>query len=145
VTSWPSSRRWWRRSPSAVARGGIPPAVRALIADHVHSITQLDLLLLLHAADRPLSPADVSRELRIPERLAEGQLLDFTAAGLATGDRASPSAFRFDRHGRHGTAVAELARCVTERKRAVHDLILAGPSDDVQVFSDAFRFRREDG
>jgi hypothetical protein len=127
-----------------VARGGIPPPVRDLIAAHVHSITQLDLLLLLHGAGgRAFSAAEVCRELRIPERLAEGQLLDLTAAGLLTGD-ASPNSFRFDREGRHAPVVAELARCVAERKRAVHDLILASPSDDVQVFSDAFRLRRED-
>jgi hypothetical protein len=128
-----------------VARGGIPQPVRALIADHVHSISQLDLLLFLHGAGgRALTAADVSRELRIPERLAEGQLLDFTAAGLVVADTAAPPSFRLDRESRHAPVVAELGRCVAERRRAVHDLILTGPSDDVQVFSDAFRLRRED-
>jgi hypothetical protein len=70
-----------------VARGGIPPAVRALIAEHVHSITQLDLLLLVYGAGhRALTAAEVCRRLRIPERLATGQLLDFTAAGLLAAD-----------------------------------------------------------
>ena len=128
-----------------MARGGIPPAVRALIAEHVHSITQLDLLLLLHrAGGRALTAAEVCRELRIPKRLAQGQLLDFTAAGLLATDGAGPDAFRFDGQGRHAAAVAELDRCAAERKRAVHDLVLASPSNDVQVFSDAFRLRRDD-
>jgi hypothetical protein len=128
-----------------VARRRIPPAVRALIAEHVHSITQLDLLLLLHGAGgRAFTATEVCRELRIPERLAKGQLLDLTAAGLLAVDESEPTTFRFDREGRHAAVVTELGRCVAERKRAVHDLILAAPSDDVQTFSDAFRLRSED-
>jgi hypothetical protein len=33
---------------------------------------------------------------------------------------------------------------VRSHRRTVHDLILRGPSSDVQVFSDAFRLRRDD-
>jgi hypothetical protein len=128
-----------------VARGRIPPQVRALITANIHSITQLDVLLLLHGAGgRALTAEEVCRELRIPERLAAGQLVDLTAAGLLATEGGPPPAYRVDRHGRDAGAVDELARCVAERKRAVHDLILTGPSDDVQVFSDAFRLRRED-
>jgi hypothetical protein len=125
---------------------GIPREVRSFVTDHIHSITQLELLLLLHDdPQQAYTPADASRALRAPERLLGGQLADFYAAGVLTADeQTAPLAYRFSTAGRHTTAVDELAVCVRQRKRAVHDLILRGPSSDVQVFSDAFRLRKDD-
>jgi hypothetical protein len=128
-----------------MARGAIPKEVRAFVAEHVHSITQLELLLQLHCDPaRAWTAADASRELRAPERLLGGQLADFYAAGVLAADESEVPTYRFDRSGQHARAVDELAACVRQRKRAVHDLILRGPSSDVQVFSDAFRLRRDD-
>ena len=125
--------------------GGIPRPVRAFITEHVHSIIQLDLLLLLHhESARTFTPADASRELRAPERLLGGQLADFYAAGVLRAEEGDVPAYRFEASGRHAAAVAELDACVRSHRRAVHDLILRGPSSDVQVFSDAFRIRRDD-
>ena len=127
-------------------RGAIPKDVRAFVTQHLHAISQLDLLLLLHAqAGRPFTAADVSGAMRVPERFVMGQLLDLTAAGvLRADDEAEPPAWRFDPDGPRARVVDDLAECVRQRRRAVHDLILAGPSDDVQVFSDAFKLRRDD-
>ena len=129
-----------------MARGGkIPKDVRAFVTQHLHAISQLDLLLLLHGQPgRAFTAADVSGTLRIPERFAAGQLLDLTAAGVLAADAADPPAWRFDPEAPRARVVDELAECVRQRKRAVHDLILTGPSDDVQVFSDAFKLRRDD-
>jgi hypothetical protein len=130
-----------------MARGGrgIPREARAFVTEHVHSITQLELLLLLHDhPDQPWTAADASRALRAPERLLAGQLADFYAAGVLTAGPSDAPEYRFSTTGRHARAVDELAACVRQRKRAVHDLILRGPSSDVQVFSDAFRLRRDD-
>jgi hypothetical protein len=125
--------------------GGIPREVRSFVADHIHSITQLELLLLLHGdRDQAYTAADASRALRAPERLMGGQLADFYAAGVLTADESVPPAYRFAASGRHARSVDALAESVRQRKRAVHDLILRGPSSDVQVFSDAFRLRRDD-
>lgn len=129
-----------------MARGGaIPRQVRAFITEHVHSISQLDLLLLLHGdSARAFTRADASRELRAPERLIGSQLADFYASGVLRAEEGDVPAYRFDTAGRHATVVAELDACVRSHRRAVHDLILRGPSSDVQVFSDAFRIRRDD-
>jgi hypothetical protein len=119
--------------------------LRSFVADHVHSITQLELLMLLHGdPDRGYTAADASRALRAPERLMGGQLGDFYAAGVLTADDSPDPAYRFNAGGRHARIVDELATAVRQRKRAVHDLVLMGPSTDVQVFSDAFRLRRDD-
>jgi hypothetical protein len=128
-----------------MARGGIPRDVRSFIADHVHSITQLELLLLLHGEpEQPWSAAEASRALRAPERLLGGQLADFYAAGVLTASPSDVPEYSFSTTSPHARTVDALAACVRQRKRAVHDLILRGPSSDVQVFSDAFRLRRED-
>jgi hypothetical protein len=128
-----------------MARGAIPRAVRAFVTEHVHSITQLELLLLLHGEpEQAWTAADASRALRAPERLLAGQLADFYAAGVLTAAGTDELAYRFSAGGPHARAVDELAATVRQRKRAVHDLILRGPSGDVQVFSDAFRLRRDD-
>jgi hypothetical protein len=126
-------------------RGGISRDVRSFVADHVHSIAQLELLLLLHGEPgQAYTAAEAGRTLRAPERFVGGQLADFYAAGVLSADDSVPPAYRFDRSGRHARVVDDLAACVGRRKRAVHDLILRGPSSDVQVFSDAFRLRRDD-
>jgi hypothetical protein len=128
-----------------MARGAIPKEVRAFVAEHVHSITQLELLLQLHCDPaRAWTAADASRELRAPERLLGGLLTDFYAAGVLTAAETDDPAYRFSTSGPHARVVDELATAVRQRKRAVHDLILRGPSSDVQVFSDAFRLRRDD-
>jgi hypothetical protein len=125
--------------------GGIPREVRSFIRDHLHSITQLELLLLLHGdAGQSYTAADAGRALRAPERLMGAQLTDFYAAGVLSADEGEVPAYRFDPAGRHARVVGELATCVRQRKRSVHDLILMGPSSDVQTFSDAFRLRRDD-
>ena len=129
-----------------MARGaGIPRDVRAFVTEHVHSITQLELLLLLYDEPaRAWTAAEASRALRAPERLLGGLLTDFYAAGVLMADETDEPAYRFGATGPHARAVDELAASVRQRKRAVHDLILRGPSSDVQVFSDAFRLRRDD-
>jgi hypothetical protein len=128
-----------------VARGDIPDNVQALVADCLSSITQLDLLLLLHSSpDRAFAPDEVGRDLHIPDRFVRGQLVELAAAGVVTASEDEPLTFRFDRQGPRARDVDALADAVARRKRAVHNLILAGPSDDVQLFSDAFRLRKKE-
>jgi hypothetical protein len=123
----------------------IPRDVSAFVREHLQSITQLDLLLMLHAAPgRRFTAADASRELKVPERFVTGQFLDFERAGVVQSDDAEPPTWRLDTAGPHARVVADLADWARRRKRAVHDLILSEPSSDVQLFSDAFRLRRKD-
>jgi hypothetical protein len=128
-----------------MGRNDIPPDVTRFIGEHLRSITQLDVLLLLRESpDRWFSAQEVSRRLRAPERLVNAQLLDLLRADVLVFDAEQDPRWRFHATGPHAATVAALREAVRHRKRAVHDLILAGLDDDVQAFSDAFRLRRRD-
>jgi hypothetical protein len=121
----------------------IPREVRSFVKSHIASITQLDVLMRLHAdPQRTFTAEELSRELRIPERFLNAVLLDFTVSGVLEADEGPVYAWRFDPSGRHARVVDELATCLRKRKRSVHDLILSGLDRDVEVFSEAFRLRR---
>ena len=123
----------------------LPPGVQAFVTECLSSITQLDLLLLLHASpDHAFSASELSRHLRIPERFVTGQLVDLSAAGVVAAVDGDEPAWRFAATGPRARDVDALAEAVGKRKRAVHNLILSGPSDDVQLFSDAFRVRKRE-
>ena len=124
---------------------GIPAEVRSFVRAHLQSIAQLELLLRLHETpERAYTAGELSRDLRTSERAVFTQLTELFGAGVVTVDDTEVPRWRFHRSGPQAGAVDELATCVRQRKRAVHDLILRGPSTDVQVFSDAFRLRRDD-
>jgi hypothetical protein len=133
-------------APTPMAPGErIPREVSVFLREHLHSTTQLELLLLLHGRPgQPFTAADASRALRVPERFVTGQLLDFARSDVLAMDDQDPPTWRFETGGPHAHVVGALAECVRKRKRAVHDLILSAPSSDVQLFSDAFRLRRDD-
>lgn len=119
--------------------------MRAFVDQHLRSITQLDLLLALHAqGDAALTAGELSRTLRAPERLVSALLVDFYAAGVVGTDESETPRWHLERGGRHSPVVDELAECVRVRKRTVHDLILGGLDSDITAFSDAFRLRGDD-
>jgi hypothetical protein len=117
---------------------------RRFLAAHIHSVVQLDLLLLLHR-DRALAwtASDAARELRAPEPWIAGQLADLCAAGVAAAGPEDPPAFRFAARDALGEVVLELADLHARRRTTLVRLIHAA-RDDVQSFSDAFRLRRDE-
>jgi hypothetical protein len=123
---------------------GISQEVRALIAERIDSLVQLEVLLLLRAApDRPWTAAEVAQALRIDPTWATGQLGDLAARGLlASAD--VPGAYRY------APATPELVRAVTqlekdyaERRVTVITLIFSKPVDKLRSFADAFRLRKD--
>jgi hypothetical protein len=123
----------------------IPDNVRALIASHISSVVQLELLLLLHAQPtRERTAGDISRELRIDAGWVTGQLRELTAAGLLVSNEGPSPTFRYwaSRPEIHD-AVEGLAKAYAERRVTVIALIFSKPSDPIRSFTDAFRLRRE--
>ena len=130
-----------------MTRDGVPPEVADFIAKYVDSLVQLESLLLLAGdPDRRWAADDVARELRIDRAWAEAQL------DLLCGQSLLVSGDGPIRHFRYAPADASTAETVTllaeayaERRVTVTGLIFAKPPDALRAFSDAFRFRKDNG
>ena len=118
----------------------IPADVERLIAAHIHSVEQLEVLLLLRQdGNRAWTPAEVAAELATAEASAESRLADLTARGFA---RRQDHGYCYDA-ATHGAVVDRLADTYSKRRVRVIGLIFAKPSDAVQDFADAFKLRED--
>ena len=126
-----------------VADAGLPDEVRQLIARHVHTMEQVEVLLLLaRSADRSIGVDEIRRELRLPATA----LAPRTVAGLEDGrlivaEPGSPPRYRY------APATAELRRAVdlladayNTRPVTLVRMIYDRPNA-AQAFADAFRLR----
>lgn len=129
---------------AAGASSGIPPEVLDLIALHIDSVEQLEVLLLLHGTrDRSWTPAAASEELRTNESSTRERLADLAHHGLVALDR-PPDQYRYlPRTPEQARAVAGLAEAYATRRVSVITHIFAKPLDKIRSFADAFRLRRE--
>ena len=121
--------------------GDLPGPVRSLIARHIGSALDLEILLKLHGDGGTWQPAAVARELRTDptateatlQRLAGGRLLARGEAGYSF----SPATADLER------AVGALAESHARNRVKVIEFIYKQPSDRISTFSDAFRFRQD--
>jgi hypothetical protein len=121
----------------------LPVAVRTLIRRHVHSVGELELLMLLHAErDRWWSMDEICDALGCPRSWAEAQLAAMDDAGLIetaeAHSRFAPSSSELE----HATAALEEAYRLQSRE--VVRFVFATPGRDLKAFSDAFLVRREE-
>jgi hypothetical protein len=125
----------------------IPEDVQRLVREHIDSVEQLDVLLLVfRTAPREWTPVAVSRELRIDAVSAARRLDDFHARGLMT-VRAGEETLYYAYAAPDPdvtAAIASLARVYAERRTTLIQFIFAAPVRDVRVFADAFRLRKKD-
>jgi hypothetical protein len=120
-------------------------AARSFLDRHIHTVMQLELLLLLYRnPEASWTAATVAQELRIEQGWTAGQLVDFGALGLLTVTQGSPSAYRFASDAPDAAVVAELASAYDVRKPSVIRAIFTPAGRDAQAFSDAFRLRGDD-
>jgi predicted transcriptional regulator of viral defense system len=123
----------------------IPANVRSFVHDHVESVVQVEVLLLLQAEPaRAFSGADVVAALRVEPAWARAQLSDLAGRGMLA--EAGPGAYRFaPRTAEMADAVAGLARAYADRRVTVIGMIYAKPSEPLRSFADAFRIRKDQG
>jgi hypothetical protein len=135
----------WYGIRETVTDEEIPQQVRRFLSDHIESVVQMEILLLLHANPaRAFSAADVGRELRIEPEWATTQLANLSARGILSADRVSDALYRYDpQTPQLDAAIAGLARAYTDRRVSIIGLIYSKPTDQLQSFADAFRLRRE--
>jgi DNA-binding IclR family transcriptional regulator len=118
----------------------IPDTVRRLIGEHLESVAQLEVLLLVRAApEKWWTPDEVARALVTRPPAALGFLAHLHGTGLLDRDG---EGFRYAPPGRTGAVVDELAACYATRRPTVVGLILAGPDEAISSLADAFLIRR---
>jgi hypothetical protein len=122
----------------------IPQSVRSFIFEQIHSVGELEALLLFAAqADREWTSEQLARELRISVQWAEQQIADLAGRGLVEIFPGNPPHCHYaPRDQTMARTVGELAGVYASRRVAVIQLIYAKPTDPVQSFADAFRFRK---
>lgn len=123
----------------------IKPRVKQFITDHIESVMQLEVLLLVAAQPgRVWTSNELAQELRIDEAWVDGQLRAMATSGLVSMEEASPPRFRYDpRTAELGQAVAELAQAYADRRVTVIGMIFSKPVDKLRTFADAFRIRKD--
>jgi predicted ArsR family transcriptional regulator len=120
--------------------------VDQFIRDHINSVEQLEvLLLLMENAQQEWSAAQVAQKLyRQPVSIA-GHMDALRAAGLLTKTQGKEILYRYAPHSRTmESTVSSLDRAYRERKDTVIRLIFSRPPDALRSFSDAFKFRKND-
>lgn len=122
----------------------VSPSLRQFVARHIHSVEQLEVLLLLkRTPDREWTVEEVSREISTSRYSAEGRLMDLAARGLiASRQHDQELRFVYGQGGADDAMVIELARVYAERRTSVITMIFATPEDSITTFSNAFRLRQ---
>jgi hypothetical protein len=125
----------------------ISARVQQFIADHVDSVMQLEVLLLLAGQPGKVWTApELAAQLRIDPAWVETQLRTMAAGGLVVAGEGGGQAaqFRFGpRTPELNAAVDELAHAYADRRVTVIGLIFAKPLDKIRSFADAFRIRKD--
>lgn len=135
-----SLHRQANRFPAIATR--LPSTVTSFIRDHISSIEQLEVLLLLRSDDgRIWQAAEISAELKTTPDSVSQRLDDLERDGLVG---RTDGGFRFEA-GPLAAAVGDLAACYSTHRVAVIETIFSvdREPDSVRSFADAFRVRRE--
>ena len=116
-------------------------SVRELVREHVGSVIELEVLLLLsHSPTRSFTAAEVSRELRVAPEWTQGYLAKLTAKGLLRERAGKPSTYAFaPTSPSTSDAVSRLAQAYARQRHTVIDLIYSEPDDEILTFADAFK------
>lgn len=123
-----------------------PAEIEQFIAQHVESLAQLEMLLLVRQESaRSWSCFDLARQLYITPDVCTGIIADLERRGFVLRDAADSNLFRY-RSGRADIdqIIDQLSDLYQQRRVAVITMIYSKPVKKVQTFADAFRLRREE-
>lgn len=125
--------------------GPIPESVARLIAVHIRSLEQLEILLLLAGQPEHRWSVDTvysvirSSRLSVAERLEELRLQGLLV--FADGDKRE---FCFHPQAQEvSSAVKLLAQFYKERRVKIVEMIYSLPAEPLKGFADAFKFKKE--
>jgi hypothetical protein len=121
----------------------LPEPVARFIHRDIHSVLQLEILLLLRERVGEWAPAQVATELRITEQSAQLHLEDLSLRGLLVSSGPSWCYSYAPRSSELRALVDELASCYENMRYTVINLIFSEPGDSARTLAEAFRFRRK--
>ena len=120
----------------------IPDEAQDLVARHIHSVAQLELLLYLRAlGEVSVTAVSVGREQRIGADMASNLLADLAGRGFL---EQTKDGFVYRPKPALGKAVDSLAGAYGTYRVTIINLIFSKPSEGVQSFADAFRLRKDE-
>ena len=123
----------------------LPDDVCRFIKRHIHTLEQLEILLLLFRdPGRAWSAAELATELRTNAESVRSRLGPMLSDGLALATSATPPTYRFASAAGLNEQVRRLSQYYRERRVAVITQIFAPPSGAGRVFADAFRIKKGD-
>jgi hypothetical protein len=119
--------------------------VKDFIATHIDSVEQLEVLLLLqNDATQEWSAESLAKELRIDAAWAGARLIDLFGRGLLSVRESPDFLYHFNPKFSQSTRiVSQLAETYAQRRVSVINLIYSKPLDNILVFAEAFRLKKE--
>jgi DNA-binding IclR family transcriptional regulator len=128
-----------------VSQHSLPDAVVGFVHEHVASIGQLEILLLLRRrGGELLEPAAVARELAMDAGWVERELAQLASQGLIENAGNGIPAWRWaPRTPALEAAAAAVADAYVTHRVAVVTLVVERPNQRLRVFADAFRVRKD--
>lgn len=119
----------------------LPRAVTRFLSEHINSVEQLEILLLLRTGDRAWTAGEIARELSTSPSSAEVRLEDLARAQLVVRDG---DAYRCRVREDLRPVLEQVAESYAKLRVRVISQIFAQPSEGVRSFSDAFRLREDE-
>ena len=122
----------------------IPQDVVRFLAEHIDSVVQLEVLLLVQSRSTMAWQAqDVATQLRISPDWTEAAMAKLAGAGILAVESAR---YRYaPRTPELLKTIESLSAAYEDRRVSVISLIFSKPPDPIRQFTDAFRFRKEEG
>lgn len=117
----------------------LPTDVRRLIECCVRSVGHLEMLLFLfQTRPRSYTTAELGRELRTNESLADHHLHELSPYIRHEGER-----FSYAASGDSDATLQKLSDLYRERRHAIINAIYLKPPDALRSFADAFKIKKD--
>jgi DNA-binding transcriptional ArsR family regulator len=125
----------------------VPESVQQFIAKFIHSVSELEVLLLLRdRVAEPLTVEDIGRALLMHRPAIEPRLESLRASNLLTVQESG--GIRYYQYAPQTSelklATEEVAQWYSTHPVAITTLIFSKPIDKMRVFADSFRLRKEE-
>lgn len=122
----------------------IPEHVHQLISEHIRSIAQLELLVMLRREpDKQWTVEQVAKTLYTAVSMTEPLLESLRAGGLLVATHTPELQYRYaPKTPEMERAIADLDRLYQERRVTIINLIYSAPTEKLRNFADAFRLRK---